>query len=86
MHVHLEHLDHVDHACFELLSDWRARYESRGGEVTLEWDTLEERGYRPTERTDAPSDPGFEAVSAPAEPPDAASEASRELDGRAHAR
>ena len=51
VHVHLEHLDHVDHACFDLLSDWRARYESRGGKVTLEWDTLQDGGaYRPTER------------------------------------
>lgn len=49
VHVHLEHADFVDHACFELLSDWRKQYVSRGGAVTLEWDTLEERGvYRPS--------------------------------------
>lgn len=51
VHVHLEHADYVDHACFELLSDWRKQYVSRGGRVTLEWETLEKRGvYRPTER------------------------------------
>ena len=47
VHVHLEQLDYVDHACFELLSDWRNQYESRGGQVLIEWDTLAQRGeYR----------------------------------------
>ncbi|MFT5454062.1 MAG: MFS superfamily sulfate permease-like transporter [Myxococcota bacterium] len=47
VHVHLEHVDYVDHACFELLSDWRKQYETQGGTVILEWDTLAARGvYR----------------------------------------
>ena len=47
VHVHLEDVDYVDHACFEMLSDWRNEYESRGGSVTVEWDTLAKRSvYR----------------------------------------
>lgn len=53
-HIHLEDVDYVDHACFELISDWRRQYESRGGSVVVEWDTLAERGvYRPTLRAAA---------------------------------
>jgi len=48
VHVHLEDVNYVDHACFELLSDWRNQYESRGGTVVVEWDTLTARGrYSP---------------------------------------
>jgi MFS superfamily sulfate permease-like transporter len=43
VHVHLEEVDYVDHACFELLSDWRRQYESQGGTVVIEWDTLSQR-------------------------------------------
>lgn len=47
VHVHLEDVDYVDHACFELLSDWREAYETRGGTVIVEWDTLAARAvYR----------------------------------------
>ncbi len=47
VHVHLEDVDYVDHACFELLSDWRKQYETDGGEVVVEWDTLAARSvYR----------------------------------------
>ena len=47
VHIHLEDVDYVDHACFEMLSDWRNEYESRGGSVTVEWDTLAKRSvYR----------------------------------------
>ena len=47
VHVHLDEVDYVDHACFELLSDWRRQYESRGGSVTVQWDTLAKRAtYR----------------------------------------
>jgi len=52
VHVHLESVDFVDHACFELLSEWRKQYESRGGQVVLEWEVLEDRGtYRPDQVT-----------------------------------
>lgn len=41
--IHIEEVDYVDHACFELLSDWRHEYESRGGQVEVEWDALAKR-------------------------------------------
>jgi MFS superfamily sulfate permease-like transporter len=53
IHVHLEEATYVDHACFELLSDWRKQYESRGGEVIIEWETLEKRGEALRSRTAA---------------------------------
>ncbi|MEN0065752.1 MAG: SulP family inorganic anion transporter [Myxococcota bacterium] len=53
VHIHLEDVDYVDHACFELLSDWRKQYESRGGEVVVEWDTLAARGIYRGRETEA---------------------------------
>jgi len=47
VHIHLEEVDYVDHACFDLISEWRERYEAQDGVVVLEWDTLAKRGvYR----------------------------------------
>ena len=82
VHVHLEQVDYVDHACFELLSDWRKQYETRGGQVTLEWDALEERSeYRPTRREPQPPAPAPDGPSPQAA--DARTAAARS--GRAHA-
>ncbi|MFW6031615.1 MAG: SulP family inorganic anion transporter [Myxococcota bacterium] len=43
VHLHVRDLSHVDLACLELLTNFRKRYEDKGGEVVVEWDELHQR-------------------------------------------
>ncbi|MEO1656352.1 MAG: SulP family inorganic anion transporter [Pseudomonadota bacterium] len=46
VHIHVEELTYIDHACLDMLTAWRRRHESTGGEMVLEWETLARR-YSP---------------------------------------
>ncbi|MEM0928137.1 MAG: SulP family inorganic anion transporter [Pseudomonadota bacterium] len=53
VHVHVEDLTYIDHACLDMLTAWRRRHETMGGQMVLEWETLAKR-YSP--RSDKPHD------------------------------
>lgn len=55
VHIHIEELTYIDHACFDMLTAWRRRHESTGGQMVLEWETLARRySPRSTETPDLP--------------------------------
>lgn len=41
LYVELEGLHSIDHACLELLGNWTQQHRVSGGDVTMEWDALE---------------------------------------------
>jgi MFS superfamily sulfate permease-like transporter len=41
VHINLEALDYIDHACFDLLMNWSKQHEAAGGEVTIDWKSLQ---------------------------------------------
>ena len=46
LHFHFDELEFIDHACLDLLSEFRARHEARGGLVVVEWGELMEMRRR----------------------------------------
>ena len=55
VHIHVEELTYIDHACLDMLTAWRRRHESTGGQMVLEWETLARRySPRSTETPDLP--------------------------------
>jgi len=41
LHINLEALAYIDHACFDLLMNWSKQHEASGGEVTIDWKSLQ---------------------------------------------
>ena len=60
-------LSFIDHACLELLADWERQRTAAGGELVIDWDTLNDRRreprtggmnastYKPSSRDDRPA-------------------------------
>jgi MFS superfamily sulfate permease-like transporter len=46
LHVHLEHLDYIDHACLDLLMKWKETHQATGGQLFVDWESLEARFRR----------------------------------------
>ncbi len=43
VHMHVEEVSYIDHACLDLLTNWKHQHLSLGGELILDWDSLESR-------------------------------------------
>lgn len=41
LHINLEALAYIDHACFDLLMNWSKQHEATGGEVIVDWNSLQ---------------------------------------------
>ncbi|HEY9786504.1 MAG TPA: SulP family inorganic anion transporter [Candidatus Obscuribacterales bacterium] len=41
LHVHLEEVDYIDHACLDLLMNWDKQHRASGGNLVIDWGTLE---------------------------------------------
>ncbi|MFH5803568.1 SulP family inorganic anion transporter [Alienimonas sp. DA493] len=39
-------LSYIDHACVELLAEWRTQHEQSGGELSIDWDVLQDRSRK----------------------------------------
>ncbi|MBC8164363.1 MAG: SulP family inorganic anion transporter [Bryobacteraceae bacterium] len=40
VYLNVERLAYIDHACLDLISGWRTRHETTGGELCVEWNEL----------------------------------------------
>jgi MFS superfamily sulfate permease-like transporter len=54
VHIDCEELNFIDHACLELLANWERQRTAAGGELVIDWDTLNQRRRQP--RTDNKTD------------------------------
>ena len=43
LHVDFRNLNYIDHACLELLTNWAAQHELTGGQVVVDWKSLQAR-------------------------------------------
>mgnify|MGYP006282075533 CR=1 FL=1 len=39
--IHLQELTYIDHACLDLLESWRKQHNSSGGDLTMDWSSLQ---------------------------------------------
>ncbi|MBL8810959.1 MAG: SulP family inorganic anion transporter [Planctomycetaceae bacterium] len=51
LHVDVSELDYIDRACLELLQNWARQHASSGGQLTLDWETLNSHFQRGRRRT-----------------------------------
>ncbi len=47
VHIELDGLSFIDHACLELLATWERQRAAAGGELVVDWDTLNHRARQP---------------------------------------
>lgn len=50
LHVHLEELAYIDHACLELITNWEKQHQLTGGNLYVDWDSLQARFREPAMR------------------------------------
>jgi ABC-type transporter Mla MlaB component len=43
LHIDFENLKYIDHACLELLVNWQKQHDKLGGQLTIDWDSLNAR-------------------------------------------
>ena len=43
VHIHIENVSYIDHACLDVLTNWQQQHLALGGELFLDWNTLESR-------------------------------------------
>lgn len=41
LHVYLDDLEYIDHACLDLLMNWEVQHTAHGGELLIDWNTLD---------------------------------------------
>jgi MFS superfamily sulfate permease-like transporter len=46
LHVIIQDLNYIDHACLELFESWAEKYESVGGRLVIEWESLHRKTKR----------------------------------------
>jgi MFS superfamily sulfate permease-like transporter len=46
LHVDFHNLDYIDHACLDLIVNWGKQYETMGGSVVIDWESLHARFRR----------------------------------------
>ena len=43
LHVDVSEMDYIDRACMELLQNWSRQHAATGGQLTIDWDSLNDR-------------------------------------------
>lgn len=51
LHVNCESLTYIDHACLELLTNWAKQHQTAGGQLSIDWDSLNSRFRAPATPT-----------------------------------
>jgi len=55
LHVDLSELGYIDHACLELLTNWGKRHQASGGQLVIDWESLQATFERDRRATRSPS-------------------------------
>lgn len=60
LHIRFEELSFIDHACLDMLSNFKKQFESKGGRLVIEWESLYQKYH--TKRPSALSRPATVGV------------------------